>query len=669
MRIVPILSMLLATFVLSAQNGMEQQIDSLENKLKQAKADTTKVNIMCLLTRAYGGIDSVKTFKMGQGAIDLSKKIDYLKGTTDAHIAIAGGYLDYYDIDKAEYFYKKGTQYAEELIAKDSSKANLKLWIRGYFNLGVAYGYRGDIEKEIRYYKKTLPLAQKLNDTLFIAITNTNLGIKYIDLGRYEQAVKSFAKSKKQYESLGNPDDIIFDRLNYSFLLYKFDSLPKMKLVLNQAKKRLDKVPNHINWQLYYSKLGMYLSGIGEHGMAIMAYDKASGLLQKNKMTGLYYDLYLKYTETYEQAKNFEMAKEYMKKNLDMAKNAGSKENQRTPSFKLSEYEARAGNYQNAYDHLKNYVTITDSLQRQEITQQIKHLELEYDTAKREKEILALQNEKNETALSLEQKRSQTFLMGTAISALAFLLLMGYLFYRKKLRNALEKERKRKTEVELLKQEQQNKIFFAMIEGQEKERKRLAIDLHDGLGGRLSGISLNLSKLNKDQPKQYPKKQLRKMMKDLDDSLSELRSIARNMMPETLVKFGLQAALKDYCSSMNNSDSKVSLQFYGSDKGISLNQQVTMYRIMQELINNAVKHADASEVLVQYMRETNIVDITVEDNGTGVAEEVLENKDSGIGMGLSNLRTRVAYLNGVLDFHSEKKEGTTVNIHINIDAA
>ena len=207
-----------------------------------------------------------------------------------------------------------------------------------------------------------------------------------------------------------------------------------------------------------------------------------------------------------------------------------------------------------------------------------------------------------------------------------------------------------------------------MIEGQEKERKRLAIDLHDGLGGRLSGISLNLSKLDKDEPKEYPKKQLRKMMKDLDDSLTELRGIARNLMPETLVKFGLQAALKDYCSSMTGKDTKVMLQFYGSDKGIDLNQQVTMYRVIQELINNAIKHAKASEVLVQYIREGNQIDITVEDNGIGMADQKIK-EEGAKGMGLSNLQTRVAYLKGDLDFHSEENEGTTVNVHINIDAA
>ncbi|GGG41789.1 hypothetical protein GCM10011414_09130 [Croceivirga lutea] len=98
-----------------------------------------------------------------------------------------------------------------------------------------------------------------------------------------------------------------------------------------------------------------------------------------------------------------------------------------------------------------------------------------------------------------------------------------------------------------------------------------------------------------------------------------------------------------------------------------MNHQVTIFRVIQELINNAVKHAKATEVLIQFIREGNTIDITVEDNGVGMSKEVLEKEQKG--MGLSNLKTRIAYLKGELDFHSIKNEGTTVNIHLNINAA
>ncbi|VAW12339.1 Sensor histidine kinase [hydrothermal vent metagenome] len=667
MRFFLVLPLLSIAFALNAQNGMEQQIDSLENELKIAKTDTTKVNIMCLLTRAYGGIDSVKTFHRGFEALKISKKIGYEKGIMDAYIALGGGFMDYFNLEKAEEYLKSGIAQADKAIAKDSSKQNLKLWIRGNYNLGVTYGYKGDHDAEIAYAQKTIPIAERIGDTIFVAVAHTNLAIKYLDFKRYPEAYKSFMKSGALYEQLNNPDDFVYDGLFFSELLYEMDSLSKMKKTLTKVKTYLDKVPNSINWHLYHSYMGMYLTGIGKYDKAIAFYDKSSVILEKTKRKVFQKELLEKYAETYYKMGDLVKAKEQMYRFQDIALKEENKQHQFEARHKLAKYEAESKNFKKAYLNLSEAIKISDILVNERTQENMRRLELQYQTSQKEKEILALKNENNKSALSLEKKKSQGYLMGIAISALAFLLLMGYLFYHNKLRKARKKERIREVEVNELKQEQQTKIFSAMIEGQEKERKRLAIDLHDGLGGRLSGISLNLSKLDKDEPKGYPKKKLQKVMKDLDDSLTELRSIARNMMPETLVKFGLRAALKDYCSSMNSSNTKVTLQFYGSDKGIGINQQVTMYRIIQELINNAIKHAKASEVLVQYIREGNQVDITVEDNGVGLNNEVLKNESSG--MGLSNLRTRVAYLKGNLDFQTEENEGTTVNVHINIDAA
>ena len=107
---------------------------------------------------------------------------------------------------------------------------------------------------------------------------------------------------------------------------------------------------------------------------------------------------------------------------------------------------------------------------------------------------------------------------------------------------------------------------------------------------------------------------------------------------------------------MTGGGTAVTLQFYGEEKGIPVSQQVTIFRIIQELINNAVKHAKSSEVLIQYIRDGKQIHITVEDNGMGMPEEALDVQTSK-GMGLGNLRTRVAYLKGKLDFHSAQRKG------------
>ncbi|MEP3207946.1 MAG: sensor histidine kinase [Maribacter sp.] len=668
MRSVFFICLLLFTGCVNAQTGREGRIDSLENLLTLKIHDTTRVHVLSELARTYGGVDSVKCFQNGFAAIKLSKEIGYLKGMAKAHIDVAGGYLDYVDPENAKKYFYKGNAFANKLIKKDSTKENMKIWLRGQYNLGVAYGYEGNVEKEIELATKTIPIAEMMGDKMFVANGNTNLAIKYNNLSIFDKAYELFMIGQKQFEEIGGPEDIVYHSLAFSPALFSMDSLSRMKEVLELAKKNLDQIPNSFYQPSYYGELGLYYGGVKEYEKGIAALNKSHDYFDNNSTSYYLRLLYQRYADIYDKMGNHSKAREYTLKYLNFWENKHSKEDIVGSYFRLAKHEANLKDFERAYFYLKDYIVAIDSMRIENLGSDMQNLEAQYQIATKEKEILALRNEKNEAALSLEKKKSQAYLLGVIISILALLLFSGYYFYNRKLSKARKKELIKEAEMNLLKQEQQNKIFSAMIEGQEKERKRLAIDLHDGLGGRLSGISMNLSKLDKDEPKQYPKKQLQKVMKDLNDSLTELRSIARNMMPETLVKFGLQAALKDYCSSMTGSNTKVTLQFYGTDKGININQQVTMYRVIQELINNAIKHAKATEVLVQFMREGNQVDITVEDNGVGFNQnESLQKKGSG--MGLSNLQTRVAYLKGNIDFESEKNEGTTVNVHINIDAA
>ena len=668
MRVYYYIFFLLFAMCANAQTGRESRIDSLEKALTFSIHDTTRVNTLSELARTYGGVDSVKCFQNGFKALKLSKDIGYLKGMMLSNIDLAGGYLDYFDIENAKKYFEIGNNFADKLIKKDSTKANMKIWLRGRYNLGVVYGYEGNTEKEIELATLTIPIAERMGDKMFVANGNTNLAIKYNNLSAFKNAYDLFMVSQKQFEEIGGPEDIIYHSLAFSPCLFSMDSLPKMKKVLDLAKKNLDEIPNSFFLPSYYGELGLYYGGIKEYEKGINALNTAHDFFEPNSKNNYMRLLYQRYSNIYDKIGDYKKAREYTLKYLNFWDNNHSKEDIVNSYFSLAKHEANLNNYETAYGQLKEYVIAVDSMRLDNLGSDMKNLEAQYKIATKEKEILSLQNEKNASALTLEKKKSQAYLLGGIISLLGLLLFAGYMFYQRKLQKAKKKESIQEAEVQQLKQEQQNKIFSAMIEGQEKERKRLAIDLHDGLGGRLSGISMNLSKLDKDEPKEYPKQQLQKVMKDLNDSLTELRNVARNMMPETLVKFGLQAALKDYCSSMTGSETKVTLQFYGTDKGININQQVTIYRVIQELINNAIKHAKATEVLVQYIREDNQVDITVEDNGIGF-DQSKNLKKKNTGMGLSNLQTRVAYLKGNIDFESEENEGTTVNVHINIDAA
>ncbi|MEH6681257.1 MAG: histidine kinase [Sediminicola sp.] len=664
MRFVSFCMLCTAPFFLMAQDPREKRIDSLENELNLAKVDTTRVNILCRLTYEYGGLDSVNTFDRGFRALKLAKKIDYLKGMVDAHITLGGGYMDYFDLEKAEAQLTKGNFLADKLVKKDSSKAHMALWMRGRYNLAINYGYKGEHDREMEYTMKVVPIAEKQGDSIFLAKIYTNLGINNFNRAAYKEAYGYFRKSESYYRDPYANKDFLFNRISFSNVLYKLDSLDRMKSVLEQAETLLNRYPNELDLQSYHTQMGTYFTAMEKYPQAFVAFDAARSIIEKNKMHGHLPGLLQKYAFAYEKMGNHHMAALLMTDFLNSAIESQNGINIFQAHYKRSQYEAAEGKFEAAYNDLLRAVDVYDSLEMLESNSRIKQLELEYETTKKEKEILELRNKNGEAALSLEKKRSQTYLMAITIGTLVFLLSVGYLFYRNKMRNARRKERVQKAEVDLLKQEQQNKIFSAMIEGQEKERKRLAIDLHDGLGGRLSGISMKLSKLEKENLPEPVKKHLGLIHNDLNTSLGELRGIARNLMPETLMKFGLEAALKDYCSSMTSHDTKVTLQFYGPETGMDHNGQVTIYRIIQELINNAVKHAKATEILVQFIREGKYVNVTVEDNGIGF--EAPENDTDSAGMGLKNIKTRVAYLKGAMDFQSVINEGTSVNFQITV---
>ena len=150
----------------------------------------------------------------------------------------------------------------------------------------------------------------------------------------------------------------------------------------------------------------------------------------------------------------------------------------------------------------------------------------------------------------------------------------------------------------------------------------------------------------------------------IDSSIKELRRVAHNMMPEMLTKFGLDEALKEYCNTINTAKLlTVKYQSMGMESRLEKTTEIIIYRIVQELLNNTMKHAAATEVFVQLIREGNRLNAIVEDNGKGFDAGLMENNK---GAGLANIRSRVDYLKGRLDIHTEPGKGTLVNIEFNV---
>jgi signal transduction histidine kinase len=249
------------------------------------------------------------------------------------------------------------------------------------------------------------------------------------------------------------------------------------------------------------------------------------------------------------------------------------------------------------------------------------------------------------------------YFLGIIIELLFFSLGLGY----KNRRDEVEKVEALES-LKLARERQKFDHLRSVVEVQENERARIAKDLHDGVGGLLSGISISLSNLKEGLPLNLSQRlQYERSVDLLNSSVQELRRVAHDMMPASLLEFGCAAALSDYCKAINSMKSiEVIFQVLGNEVRQEPSREVVIYRIVQELINNILKHAQARQALVQLSFAAELVSITVEDDGEGFdyARERVK------GSGLSNIRSRVEYLKGVMDIESAPKKGSSVHIEV-----
>ncbi len=224
------------------------------------------------------------------------------------------------------------------------------------------------------------------------------------------------------------------------------------------------------------------------------------------------------------------------------------------------------------------------------------------------------------------------------------------------------------SKIDELEKEKQLTATEAVLKGEEQERTRLAKDLHDGLGGMLSGIKFSLNNMKGNLIMTHDNAQAFERSIDmLDSSIREMRRVAHNMMPEVLIRYGLNDAVKEFCSEIDQSGVvHINYQSVGMEKiNIEQTVSITIYRIVQELVNNAIKHAMAKNVLVQlhFAQAEILLAVTVEDDGKGFDKAALK-QSSGIGW--SNIQNRVEFLKGKLDVNSAPGKGTSVLIEVGV---
>jgi signal transduction histidine kinase len=317
------------------------------------------------------------------------------------------------------------------------------------------------------------------------------------------------------------------------------------------------------------------------------------------------------------------------------------------------------GDYKNAYNTYIKYMTIRDSVYNAEKSKQIIELETKYQSEIKQQEIMRLTAEK-------KRKNSLIYSLIALSAFLGFSIVYSVRIVKKNKIISAQNIQIREEKIRELEKERLYLAARSVLEGEEAERSRLASDLHNGLGGLLSGIKINLSAMKENAVITHENiSAFNHAISLLDTSITELRRIAHNLMPETLNHYGLKTAVEDFCTQVSPAGPpQIGLQFFGENIRYTRELELTIYRIIQELVNNALKHAAATQINVEVISEPKRVFARVTDNGKGfdASGEGKERKEKG----LENIRDRVVAMNGIFDVWSKPGQGTEISAEIQI---
>ena len=290
-------------------------------------------------------------------------------------------------------------------------------------------------------------------------------------------------------------------------------------------------------------------------------------------------------------------------------------------------------------------ITMKEEDLNQEWAGKIAEVETKYNTEKKEIEISSLKT----------GRKNHIIVILLLLTILATGAVAGHFIHR----NQKQKQILSSQRIKELEQENQITATQSLLEGETTERARLSRDLHDGLGGMLSVAKLKIATMkgNLTIPEENVAS-LNSAIELLDTSIKELRRVAHNLMPESLMKYGLNAALADFCKSTE----KVEYHSFGNNRRVEEKTEIAAYRIVNELVNNALRHSEAKHIDVQLIIDEDRVHVIVEDDGKGFDASAAEAEG---GNGLKNIRSRVTSLCGKLEMISAPGKGTEVNVEFN----
>ena len=589
--------------------------------------DDPPIIIEALLT-ALSHHEELKGFEklmLLERAEPLAETIENPELTVRYLLAKSDAYLTTEDYSRAQDFGFQALDRTPQLTAASQRKV--------YSQIARIYYYLAAYDKSLEFSRKAFEISLQLKDSSGIAAGYSRLGDAYRRMGKRDTALR----------------------------------------YLNQAIELREKMGSIGGLAKAYNNLGIFHietepATIESHKNAIEAWQKSLEFKeQMGDSAGMVYSLLNISVAGPTLPGRVEDAMEYVDRALEISHQIEFNHGLRASYHQAAILYAKTGNYELAYDAYTRYHEYDQKLASENVKERIAEVEVVYQTRLKEREIdlLSTQNFVQEIRLT-----RQRWILGCAFLALALLTITlvtlrrnAKLKLERKEREAEFNRQHNERRITALKQEQDFRMMKALVHGQEQERKRIARDLHDQLGALMAGVKINLQTLTGFATDEVQMKLIADTKELTDSAGKEIRRTAHNLMPASIANHGLDKSLHQLFDQLNQGNHlpRFTYQSYGVNGKLEEEQEIHLFRILQELTNNTLKHAEASTVLVDLSQDSEGIHLVYEDDGKGFDSARVEEEG---GLGITSIRSRITALQGEIDIHSSAGEGSSFNIFI-----
>jgi two-component system, NarL family, sensor kinase len=676
MRLFIIVQVLVIACLTNTTNA--QNKDSLSFVAEKSPADSNNLKAALDLATAYLGSQPDSAIFWATRAISLAENIPRAKKWLTNGWNVLG-MAHYYSSNYREAIKAFEGFYAAAKAEKDIAKMG-----QAKNNQGNVWIELGRYDSTILLYKEALKIRQEARDSFGIAMSFNNLGYIYKEVGDYDKAMENMLIARQYFEKLGNKEAVGNTLNNIGQVYLKKKDHDQAITYFRNGVALYESIKDERNMAISYHSLGNAMSAKGIYDSARHYWSIAESMYVQQKDERNLALINSDLAESFGREKKWGEAVPYFEKSIQINKAIVNKrslasiyiafannmiaQNQMSEAARLLDsaltyllvsnqknhwrdyYKTKAelfelqGKPNLALQSLQQFVLYSDSVLNETNIKAIADMGVKYETEKKEQEIIL--------------QKAQVAKRNTIIWAIggfsALLPILGYSYYR---RYRLKKEQELQQEV----MRQQDLAARSVLQAEENERRRIAAELHDGVGQIMSAARMNLEAMTGDAEnlESGQKLKLERVLHLVDEGCREVRTVSHTMMPNALLKKGLGAALQDFVQKIDQEVLKVQLYTEGLQDRLDSEVETVLYRVIQECVNNVIKHSGANQLDIAIIREKEAVEVTIEDNGRG-----FDPAQKYEGIGLDNMKARINLLKGAIEFDSGAGRGTLVAIHL-----